>query len=203
MKSSALRREKKDDSATPSLVAHYQYLRTDEHARNMKKGAIAGMIGGLVGTIVMTAFQNGWSKASESLRGNSNQQVQRSEQQNGQESEDAAMKLAGKLGEALGHPLAHEQRKKLGPVVDYSFGTAQGALYGAVTELAGVRGGLLAGVSFGAALFVFADEIGVSALGLAGKPSDYPLSSHAYALASHLVYGVTTEIARRGLRAAL
>ena len=203
MKSAALRRAKKDDSETPTLVTHYRDLKTDEPARNMKKGAIAGMVGGLIGTIVMTAFQNGWSKASQSLRGNSNQQLQRSEQQNGQESEDAPMKAAGKLGEALGLHLSHEQRKKLGPVVDYSFGTAQGALYGAVTELAGVRGGLLAGVSLGAALFVFADEIGTSALGLSGKPSDYPLSSHAYALASHLVYGVTTEIARRGLRAAL
>ena len=59
------------------------------------------------------------------------------------------------------------------------------------------------GVSLGAALFVFADEIGVSALGLSGKPTAYPLNSHVYALTSHLVYGVTTEIARRGLRAAI
>jgi putative membrane protein len=200
MKSAALRRPKKDDSTTPSLVTHYRDVSTNEHIRNMKKGAIAGLVGGLIGTIVMTAFQNGWSKATASLKGENNQQQ---EQHNGQESEDATMKVAGKLSEAVGHPLSHEQRKKFGPVVHYVFGTAQGALYGAVTELAGVRGGLLGGVSFGAALFVFADEIGTSALGLSGKPTDYPLSSHAYALASHLVYGVTTEIARRGLRSAL
>ncbi len=202
MKSAALRHPKKDDSTPPSLVTHYRDISTDEHIRNMKKGAIAGLVGGLVGTIVMTAFQNGWSKASQALKAN-HQQDQASQQPSGQESEDATMKVAGKLSEAVGHPLSHEQRKKFGPLVHYAFGTAQGALYGAVTELTGVRGGLLAGVSFGAALFVFADEIGTSALGLSGKPTDYPLSSHAYALASHLVYGVTTEIARRGLRAAL
>ena len=200
MKSAALRRAKKDDSETPSLVTHYRDLKADEPARNMKKGAIAGMVGGLIGTIVMIAFQNGWSKATASLKDGNNQQQA---QQNSQDREDATMKAAGKLGHVLGLSLSHEQRKKLGPVVDYSFGTAQGALYGAVTELAGVRGGLLAGVSLGAALFVFADELGTSALGLAGKPSDYPLSSHALALASHMIYGVTTEIARRGLRAAL
>ncbi len=201
MKASALRRVEKDEPTTPSLVTHYRDISTDEHIRNMKKGAIAGLVGGLVGTIVMTAFQNGWSKTSQALKGN-HQQDQPS-QQSGEESEDATMKVAGKLSEAVGHPFSHEQRKKFGPVVHYAFGTAQGALYGAVTELARVRGGLVAGASLGAALFVFADEIGLSALGLSGKPTDYPLSSHAYALASHLVYGMTTEIARRGLRAAL
>jgi len=36
------------------------------------------------------------------------------------------------------------------------------------------------------------------------KPArDYPLSTHAYAIASHLVYGVTTEMVRREVRRAL
>jgi len=76
-------------------------------------------------------------------------------------------------------------------------------MYGAVTELAGIQGGLVSGVSFGAALFVVADELAVPAAGLSGKPSEFPLSSHLYGLASHLVYGVTTDIVRRGLRTAL
>lgn len=201
MKPPALRRVKKDNSDTPSLVTHYRVLGTDEHARNLKKGAIAGLVGGLIGTIVMTAFQNGWGKASQAFKGNNNQPDQ--QQQSGPESEDATMKAAGKLSEAAGHPLSHEQRKKFGPLVHYAFGTAQGALYGAVTELADIRGGLLAGVSFGAALFLVADEIVVPAAGLSGKASEAPLSSHLYGLASHLVYGLSTEIARRGLRAAL
>jgi putative membrane protein len=45
-----------------------------------------------------------------------------------------------------------------------------------------------------------ADEIGVPALGLSGPPTQYPLSVHLYALASHLVYGFTTELVRRTLR---
>jgi hypothetical protein len=47
------------------------------------------------------------------------------------------MKAAGKLAEMIGPPLSHEQKKKLGPVVHYSFGTLQGGVYGAVAELSG------------------------------------------------------------------
>jgi len=72
-----------------------------------------------------------------------------------------------------------------------------------ITQLSGIRGGFPAGLFLGAALFGIADEVAVPALGLSGKPSEFPLSSHLYGLASHLVYGVTTEITRRAMRAAL
>jgi uncharacterized membrane protein YagU involved in acid resistance len=58
-------------------------------------------------------------------------------------------------------------------------------------------------MTFGAALFVAADEIVVPALGLSPQPTESSISSHLYGLAAHLVYGVTTEVVRRGLRAAL
>ena len=57
----------------------------------------------------------------------------------------------------------------------------------------------LAGIPFGAALWLAADEIGVPAAGLAKGPAEYPVSKHASALAAHLVYGATTELVRRGL----
>jgi len=37
-------------------------------------------------------------------------------------------------------------------------------------------------------------------LGLKKPPTEYPLSEHAYALASHLVYGLTTEMVRGAVR---
>ena len=153
----------------------------------------------------MTEFQNAWSKASAALNAQRSGTVEGGGQnQHGeQENEDATMKAAGKLGEALGWPLSHEQKKRLGPLVHYGFGTLQGGIYGATTELLGVRGGVLPGLSLGAALFVVADEIALPELGLSGKPGEYPLSAHLYGLISHLVYGFSTEIARRGLRAAL
>jgi putative membrane protein len=190
----------REPKAAPFLVSQARPEAAEAHDRELGKGVLAGLIGGVIGTIVMTEFQNAWSKASEALKSRREEEPGERKQQ---ESEDATMKAAAKLGEAVGRPLSHEQRKKLGPVVHYMFGTLQGGVYGAVTELSGVRGGFIAGLSLGAALFALADEVAVPALGLSGKPSDYPLSSHLYGLAAHLVYGVSTEVARRGLRASL
>jgi len=79
---------------------------------------------------------------------------------------------------------------------------ASGGIYGAVAErLPGASMG--AGLPFGAAVWLVADEVVVPALGLSKKPTEYPFSSHAYALASHLVYGLATEMGRRVVRSAL
>ncbi len=173
--------------------------------RHFRKGALAGLIGGLIGTVVMTQFQNAWSKASGAVQNSNSTQEGQGEQkqQNKHENEDATMKAAGKIAHLGGRQLSREQKKKLGPVVHYAFGTLQGPLYGGVIELKGTAGGFVPSLAFGAALFVVADEIAVPALGRSGKPSESPLSSHLYGLAAHLVYAFSTEIARRGLRAAL
>jgi putative membrane protein len=176
-----------------------------QHEREWSKGLLAGMIGGLIGTIVMTQFQYAWTSVSKQLAnggGNGTRQSGQSEQPK-KEKEDATMKAAGKIASIAGRELSHEQKKKLGPLVHYGFGTLQGAMYGAVTEMAGVPGGFLPSLVFGAALFTAADELAVPALGLSAKPSESPLSSHLYGLAAHVVYGLSTEMARRGLRAAL
>jgi putative membrane protein len=59
------------------------------------------------------------------------------------------------------------------------------------------------GLPFGAAVWVIADEAVVPALGLSKSGKDYPLSTHVYAIASHLVFGLTTELVRRNVRRAL
>jgi uncharacterized membrane protein YagU involved in acid resistance len=58
-------------------------------------------------------------------------------------------------------------------------------------------------LTYGATIWVVADEGVVPALGLSKSASEYPLSIHAYALASHLVYGLTGEIVRGAVRRAL
>jgi len=180
------------EEAEREEMAHTQH-------RCLGKGVVAGLIGGLVGTIVMSEFQKAWSKASQALQCEEGKQ----QSQAPQESENATMKAAGKLARLGGKELSHQQKKTFGQVVHYLFGTAQGGLYGGVTELARNPGGFLPAVLFGAALFGLADEVGVPALGLSGKPSEYPISSHLYGMSAHIVYGMTTEIARRGLRAAI
>lgn len=174
--------------------------------RELWKGLVAGTAAGLVGTIAMTQFQNLWSKASEKIKQNGNARENSGNDSTKPESDNATMKAAGKVAEITGHKLSHEQKKKAGPIVHYAFGTGMGTLYGTMMEFAPRefrKHALLSGIGFGGALFTGADEIAVPALGLSGKPGESPISSHLYALASHLVYGLTTGAVRKGIRAAL
>jgi len=171
---------------------------------NVWKGALAGAAAGLAGTIAMTEFQNLWSKASERLSHNDNHDS--SKEQSQPEQEDATMKAAGKLAELARHSLSRDEKKKLGPIVHYAFGAGMGALYGALVEIGPRdlrRHDLLSGLGFGSVLFAGADEVAVPTLGLSGNPSDSPMSSHLYALASHIVYGLTAGAVRKAVRTAL
>ena len=61
----------------------------------------------------------------------------------------------------------------------------------------------IAGIPFGAAFWMVVDEGALPLLGLAKGPTAYPSSTHAYALASHLVFGLTAEVVRSSVRRAL
>jgi putative membrane protein len=161
------------------------------------KGAAAGAIGGLVGSWVMNEVSPVIDKIA-SAAGNGQQQKQTANSE--QEPEDATMITAEKISEAVaGIRLSKEQKKKGGSIVHYAFGALTGAVYGAVAEiLPSVTS--LAGLPYGAALFVGVDEVTLSVLGLTKMPNEYPLSSHLSGLGQHLVYGATTEFVRRAVR---
>jgi putative membrane protein len=72
-------------------------------------------------------------------------------------------------------------------------------MYGALAELS-PQVTTAAGLPFGAAFWLIADEVTVPLLGLSKGATEYPVSTHVYSLASHLVYGMTAEISRRALR---
>jgi uncharacterized membrane protein YagU involved in acid resistance len=81
-------------------------------------------------------------------------------------------------------------------------GTTSAAAYGVLAELAPiVTAG--DGVAFGTALWLLADEVAVPAAGLSKPPREIPVTTHIYALVSHLVYGWITEMVRRAVRGAL
>ena len=180
------------------------------------KGIIAGAAGGLVAAWVMNQFQALWSRMTHGVerrhgaqslqQGSPEHGVARELQERGQdrEEDDAADRTAVAVSEGLfGFKLAEKGQKEIaGTVVHYAFGMATGSLYGAMAELT-PEATAGAGLPFGAAVWLIADEIIVPTLGLSKPAKDYPLSTHAYAFASHLVYGVTTEIARREIRRAL
>lgn len=171
--------------------------------RKIWKGAVAGAIAGLVASWVMSEFQQKWSKVSQEFqRERPNGRSQKPDSESGQQeqSEDATKKMADRLSQSLFHRNLDRGTKQLaGPVVHYAFGTLTGALYGALAEsIPVVTAGR--GSGYASALFVFGDEIAVPALGLSGPISESPLSSHIFALCSHLVYGFALENVRRRVR---
>jgi len=181
--------------------------------RSVLKGFVAGMIGGLFASWMMNEYQVGLRKVGESWKRNDPRRYGRHAQEgwqtngNGDQSqgqnEDPTMKMAELLSEKILHrKLTQAEKKKAGPIVHYSYGALAGAFYGAAAEVVpAVTKGV--GTYYASALFLGGDEIGVAALGLAKSPLNYPLSSHANALGAHLVYGVTTELGRRAMRAIL
>ena len=171
-------------------------MRNGDH--NLWKGVVAGAAGGLAASWVMNQFQAAWSKAQAKLEND-----QRRSHQRGSNGEDATMKAAGKIAHALLHRnLSLEEEKKLGPVIHYAFGAGMSAVYGAAVEIV-PRAKFGAGLPYGAAVFLGADEVAVPALGLSKAPREYPASTHLYGLASHLVYGLSLEMVRRGVRSIL
>jgi hypothetical protein len=168
------------------------------------KGTVAGLLGGLAGAWAMNEFQAAWSAASEAMSAREeNQQAPAQPPSHESESGDATVRAAAVLSHRLlGHVLTQDERTIAGPIVHFMFGATMGALYGALAEVepAASRG---YGVAFGTVVWLGADEVAVPAFGLSKPPTAYPASVHAYALTSHLVYGMTTDLVRRALRAAL
>jgi len=150
---------------------------------------VAGAIGGAVASYAMNQFQAGMSKLLPAPA----QPKQTSE-------ESANVKAAAAVSEAVfGHHLAPAEKQWAGELVHYGYGTATGAVYGAAAEhWDDIRMG--EGVVFGVALWALSDEVAVPVFHLSRGPQEYSLRTHAMALASHLVYSVTTELARRLLR---
>lgn len=179
------------------------------------KGVAAGVVAGLVASAVMNQFQALWSRLSEGeershgaqsmQQGSPEVGVGRELQAEGKDTEedDAAERLANAIAVGIsGRELTESQKDVAGTAFHYAMGIASGALYGAAAEIIPVVK-VGAGVPFGAAVWLIADEGIVPAAGLSKSSDEYPPSIHAYALASHLVFGLTTELVRRAVRQAL
>lgn len=157
----------------------------------------AGIAGGLVASYVMEKVQAAieeFSSDNSSAPGGGGQQHRQP-----QEGEPATYKAADAIAAtATGERVPRAWKPAAGAAVHYAFGGAVGAMYGA-TAATRPEVTTLAGLPFGTAVWLVADEIGVPALGLAKGPASYPISKHASALAAHLVYGATTEAVRCAL----
>lgn len=175
---------------------------------NVLKGLAAGVVGGLVASFVMNKFQAAWSAVSESMA-NSDGENDKGKSDEGKKSgqreepEPTTVKAAEAISkDVFDHDLTKSEKKYAGPAVHYATGAGSAAIYGAAAELFPkiTRG---AGLPFGVAVWLIVDEGAVPALGLSKSPLEYPASTHVFALASHLVFGLSTEMVRRAARRAL
>lgn len=154
------------------------------------KGAIAGLIAGLAATWVMTRFQYAAppERFAEVL-GEDDLPV-------GEQSEPGTEKAASAISRTvLDRRLSEDEKETAGQVVHYAMGGVSATIYGVASEYLPLltRDG---GIGFGTAVWLLADEVTVPATGLSSPPWEHPLSTHAYTLSSHLVYGATTELVR-------
>src|ERR1044071_9424597 len=178
-----------------------------DHDLSIWKGMVAGLAGGLLASWTMNQFQAAWTRIAEGTeKSHGAQSMQPSEGSHGGqaqdtgEQDDATVETAKAISEGVfGHELQESEKEPAGAAVHYAFGTLSGGMYGALAEVT-PQVTAVAGLPFGAGFWLLADEISVPLLGLAKGPTEYPVSTHVYALASHLVYGVTAEMSRRALR---
>jgi len=147
----------------------------------------------------MDRFQYWWL----SFGGGDELQLQQMPSEEGHREEPATVKTASAISERVfARSLTVKEKEIAGPIVHYAVGTTAGAVYGVAAEYE-PDVTTLAGIPFGAAFWMVVDEGALPLLGLAKGPTAYPISMHAYALVSHLVFGLTAEVVRSTVRRAL
>ncbi len=146
-------------------------------------GILAGAVGGLAASWAMGQFQSLIGRMMDKSAGS--------------QDEPATVKAASAIARpVLGRELTPKEKETGGTLVHYAFGTLNGAIYGRLAEAA-PRITAAGGLVFATALWLTADEVVVPVLGWSKMPGEYPPSTHLYALASHAVYGLSTDAVRR------
>ena len=164
------------------------------------RGAVAGAIGGAAGSYTMELFQTWWNDLEQRAAPKRRAHAIKDGAADKKEEEPATVKVAERVSKkVLDTELPEELKPAAGEAVHYATGAGIGAVYGFVAEIlppARMFNGLL----MGAVVWWVADNMAVPAQKLGKKPEQVPPSKHAYALASHLVYGFTTELVRSVVR---
>ena len=167
------------------------------------RGAVAGAIGGAAGAYTMERFQQWWNDMEQSAAPRRKAHAIKdgaTDKRDTEQGTPATVKVAERVSKkVLDADLPDELKPAAGEAVHYTTGATVGAIYGFVAEVlppARMFNGLL----MGAIVWWTADNMAVPAQKLGKRPDQVPPSKHAYALASHLVYGFTTELVRAMVR---
>jgi putative membrane protein len=173
-----------------------KYNDTDSGEIDLMKGLLAGVAGGLLASFLMEQFQVAWSAAAASIRTSE-------KKRGGRKPDPATVKAANLITEKVsGRKIPSEYKPLAGEAVHYGMGATSAGAYGILAEVAPIVT-IGDGAAFGAGLWLLADEVAVPAAGLSKPAREIPLTTHLYALASHLVYGWIAETVRGAIRRAL
>ncbi len=145
--------------------------------RSLAKGLLAGLVGGLAGTAAKSLAEKFYPPLVEGQP---------------EPPEVLADKVAG-------HELEPAQTAAASEAIHWGFGATVGAAYGAIAEFypaATSRDG----ASFGMTLMALTHESALPAMGLSASPREQTTREKASEMASHIAYGLVTEITRRMVR---
>lgn len=163
-------------------------------SKNNQPGLIRGTITGLAAGAAATALMDGYWKVVQNTIGDRPEQKPKKGDDNQEKDEPSTQIIADKVSQAVtGSEVAEESKAGAGVAVHYSTGLFFGAVFGAIAAK-GPRLGLPAGLLYGAAIWLFIDEIGLRVFNIAPEPEKVPMNEHAQALGAHLVYGSSIAI---------
>jgi hypothetical protein len=156
-------------------------------------GALMGAASGVFASWVM-------EKAQVRIMAAGSRETKEREKQAQGGLEPATVRAAERAARLAGRSIPEQRKDVAGQLVHYATGAAFGALFGILARRVPLPA-LAAGALYGAVVWAANDELLVPALGLSRRPWEYPASTHAKALASHLVYGTAAGAGFRALDA--
>src|SRR5688500_18259763 len=176
--------------------------------KSLWSGACAGAIAGVAGALAMHQFHRRAARTGHGREADDatvglprTGRGPQPAQAIGNASDDATARVANAVLSVVGYELTDPRSKQMaGEFVHLAFGAINGALYGLAAEL-DPRVTAAAGVPFGTSVWAVADEGIVPALGLSRGPREASAGLLAFGFLSHCVYGITTELVRKSLRA--
>ena len=148
--------------------------------RSLVKGMLAGLVGGLVATAAKSFAENLFPPRTHGEP---------------EPPEVLAEKVAG-------HPLPQSKKTVASESIHWGFGALAGAAYGGLAEFypAATQ---KEGASFGLTLAALTHENALPALGLSADREHQTTREHTSEMATHIVYGVVTEVVRGLVRRVL
>jgi putative membrane protein len=152
-------------------------LAVTTHERSLAKGLLAGLIGGLVATAAKMYAEKIFPPR---IHGDASPPIL----------------LAEKIA---GHRLEKVKALAAGEKIQWGFGAATGAAYGALAEYYPAAT-TKDGAGFGMALSSLTNGTVLPAMGLSPEPEDQTLRERTSGMATLVVYGVVTETVRRVVR---